>query len=80
MLSKWGFSLAFDNKFTANIYIYIYIYIYIGNAGEKGRLFFPCGGAPLPNDPVSQYRCLNLPKTDDNDRTLEMMQMPYLDI
>ena len=27
-----------------------------------------CGGAPLPNEPVSQYRCVNFPKTDDNDR------------
>ena len=29
------------------------------------------GGAPLHNEPASQYRCKNLPKTDDNDRTHE---------
>ena len=28
-----------------------------------------CEGARFPNEPVSQYRCVNLPKTDDKDRT-----------
>ena len=36
---------------------------------KRGRRYFPCGGTPLPNEPVSQYRRVNLPKTDDNDRT-----------
>ena len=34
-------------------------------------LYFPCAGVPLPNEPVSQYKCVNLPKTDDDDRTNE---------
>ena len=49
------------------IYIYIYIYIFIWNVVEEWGFIFPCGGAPLPSEPVSQYRCVNLPKTDDND-------------
>ena len=28
-------------------------------------------GCSCPIEPVSQYRCMNLPKTDDNDRTHE---------
>ena len=39
-----------------------------------------CRGA-LPSEPVSQYRCMTLPKTDDNNRIhIVMMQTPYLDI
>ena len=38
----------------------------------------PCRGA-LPSEPVSQYRCMNLAKSDDNDRThIEIMQTPYI--
>ena len=60
MLHDWGFSPAFDNIFTANTYI--------ANVGEEGGgVFIHC--APLPNEPVSQHRCVNLPKADDNDRT-----------
>ena len=58
-----GFSPAFDDIFTANTYI--------GNAREEGGLYFPWRGAPHPNELASQYRCVNLPKTDDNDRTHE---------
>ena len=48
---------------------------------KRGRRYFPCRGTPLPNEPVSQYRRVNLPKTDDNDRThKKMMQTPYLHI
>ena len=36
---------------------------------EGGGGIFLFGSAPLPNKPASQYRCVNLPKTDDNDRT-----------
>ena len=43
-------------------------------------LYFPCGGAPLPNDPVSKYRCVNLPKTGDNYRTHENDANALLDI
>ena len=43
-------------------------------------LYFPCGGAPLPNNPVSQYRCVNLPKTGDNYRTHENDANALLDI
>ena len=32
--------------------------------GEKGG----DGGGDSFSEPVSQYRCMNLPKTDDNDR------------
>ena len=58
-----GIFPTFNNTFSANIYI--------GNAGEKGGLYFPWRGrgAPFSNEPVSQYKCLHLPKTDDNDRT-----------
>ena len=35
---------------------------------RRGGLY-PHAGVSLPNDPASQYRCMNLPKTDDNDRT-----------
>ena len=51
---------------------YIYIYtanIYIGNVRKE--LYFPCRGAPFPDEPVSQYRFVNLAKTDANDRTHE---------
>ena len=34
----------------------------------------------LPSEPVSHYRCMNLPKNDDNYRTHKKIQIPYLDI
>ena len=34
---------------------------------EKG--LYPHAGVLLPSEPVSQYICMKLPKTDDNDRT-----------
>ena len=34
----------------------------------------------LTSEPVSQYRCMNLPKIDDNDRTHKKIQIPYLQI
>ena len=47
------------------------IYI-LGMLEKRGEgLYFPCAGVPLPNEPVSQYKCVNLPKTDDDDRTHE---------
>ena len=39
---------------------------YIGNAEEKGLLH---AGVHFPNEPVSQYICMKLPITDDNDST-----------
>ena len=39
--------------------------------GVGGGLHFPCVGSPLPNKLVSQNRCVNLSKTDNNDRTHE---------
>ena len=36
-----------------------------------GVLYFPNRSAPLPNETVSQYRCMNLPKTVADDRTHE---------
>ena len=39
----------------------------IGGGGGGGGVFIYF--APLPNQPVSQHRCVNLPKADDNDRT-----------
>ena len=36
---------------------------------ERGGLYFPWRGAPLPSELVSQHRCVNLAKTNDNDRT-----------
>ena len=38
---------------------------------KRGGLYFPCAAAPLPSEPVPQYKCVNLPKTADNDRTHE---------
>ena len=52
-------------------YIYSkYIYWECGRKGGE-HLYFPCGDDPLPNELVSQYGCVNLPETDDNDRTHE---------
>ena len=62
MLSGCGFPPVFNNIFTASI---------VGT-WEKRRGFthptLPHTGVILPSEPVSQYRCMNLPKTDDNDR------------
>ena len=38
---------------------------------EKRGALLPMQGCSCPIEPVSQYRCMNLPKTDDNDRTHE---------
>ena len=39
----------------------------------------PHAGVLFPSEPVSQYRCMNLPKTDENDRAqIEIMQTPYI--
>ena len=54
---------------------------YIGNL-EEG--FYapplpPLKGVLFPSEPVSQYRCMNLSKTDDNDRAqIEIIQTPYI--
>ena len=46
---------------------------------KKRKGFTPHAGVLFPNDPVSQYRCMNLPKTDDNNRAhIEIMQAPYI--
>ena len=46
---------------------------------KKKKGFTPHAGVFFPSEPVSQYRCKNLPKTDDNDRALiEIMQIPYI--
>ena len=36
---------------------------------KGGLLYFPLVDGPLPNELLSQYRCVNLLKTDDNDTT-----------
>ena len=36
--------------------------------GEEEKLYTHAG-VLLPGEPVSQYICMNLPKTDNNDRT-----------
>ena len=36
---------------------------------EERRGFNVHAGVHFPSEPVSQYICLKLPKTDDNDRT-----------
>ena len=49
--------------------------------GEEERLYpHPLRELLLPSEPVSQYRCMDLPKTDGNDRTHKKIQIPYLDI
>ena len=54
-------SSVFGDIFTAN---------YIGNLGKKSRAFLlPMQGVLLSSDPVSQFRFMNLLKTNDNDRT-----------
>ena len=46
---------------------------------KKRKGFTPHAGVFFPSEPVSQYRCKNLPKSDDNDRALiEIMQIPYI--
>ena len=50
---------------------------------EKRRGFTLDAGVILPSEPVSQCICMNLPKTDDNDRTHKNdanNPMPCLDI
>ena len=47
---------------------------------DKRRGFTPHTELPLLSEPVSQYRCMDLPKTDGNDRTHKKIQIPYLDI
>ena len=52
---------------------------YIGNMEEEKGFFYLHAGVLFPSEPVSQYRCMNLPKTDDNDRAhIEIMQTPYI--
>ena len=49
--------------------------------GEEEELY-PHAGVFLLSDPVSQHRCMNLPKIDDNDKPHknDAMQIPYLEI
>ena len=48
---------------------------YIGNVEEEEGFYLPCKGA------LSQYRCMNLSKTDDNDRAhIEIMQTPWTSV
>ena len=49
---------VFDNIFTTSI---------LGMWEKNG--FIPHAGVLLPNEPISNYRCMDLHKTDDNDRT-----------
>ena len=58
MLYGWRFPPVFDNIFTENI---------LGMT-EKKRGFTPHAGVLLRSEPVSQYKNMNLSKTD-NDRT-----------
>ena len=46
---------------------------------KKRKGFTPHAGALFPSEPVSQYRYMNLPETDDNDRAhIEIMETPYI--
>ena len=54
-----GIFTVFDNIYTENIM----------GMWEKRRGFTPHTGVLLPSKLVSKYRCMNLPKTNDNDRT-----------
>ena len=59
----------FDNICTANVL----------GMWKKRKGFTPHAGVLFPSEPVSQYRCMNLPKTDDNDRAhIEIMQTSYI--
>ena len=53
------FPPVFNNIFTPNI---------LGMQEKKGD-FTPHARVLHPSKAVSQYRCINLPKTDGNDRT-----------
>ena len=45
---------------------------------KKRKGFTPHAGVLFPSEPVPQYRCMNLPKTDDNDRAyIEIFQTTY---
>ena len=60
---------VFDNICTANI---------VG-MWKKKKGFTTHAGVLFPSEPVSQYRCMNLRKTDDNDRShIEILQTPYI--
>ena len=60
---------AFNNICTANIF----------GMWKKRKGFTPHAGVLFPSEPVSQYRCMNFPKTDDNDRPhIEIMQTLYI--
>ena len=43
---------------------------------KKRKDFTPHAGVLFPSDPVSQYRCMNLPKTNDNDTA--HIETPYI--
>ena len=63
------FPSVYNNIYTANI---------LGML-EKRRGFTPHAGMLFASELVSQWKCLNLPKTDDNDRKhIEIIQTPYL--
>ena len=78
--------MSFKNSFFSCLQLYIYNK-YIGNVGEEEGHYSPLplmhGGMLLPSEPVQQYRCMNLPKTDKLMIMIEhikMIQIPYLDI
>ena len=43
---------------------------------KKRKGFTPHAAMLFPSEPVSQYRCMNLLKTDDNDRA--HIEIPYI--
>ena len=46
---------------------------------KKRKGFTPHAGVLFPSEPVSQYRCMNLPKTGNNDTAhIDIMQTPRI--
>ena len=59
----------FDNICTANIL----------EMWKKRKGFTPQAGVLFLSESISQFRCMNLPKTDDSDKAhIEIMQTPYI--
>ena len=57
----------------------IYVQQIYWECGRKERVLPAHAGRLFPSEPVSQYRCINLPKTGDNDRAhIEIMEAPYI--
>ena len=57
----------------------IYVQQIYWECERRERVLPAHAGRLFPSEPVSQYRCINLPKTGDNDRAhIEIMEAPCI--